>query len=104
MPDVTMQFHHELIISLAHRHGVSAVNPQRIYATRGGLVSYGIDFIHQFRQAAEYVDRVLRGPKPSELPVQGPIKFELVINVKTAKALGLLVPVTLQVPADELIE
>jgi putative ABC transport system substrate-binding protein len=104
MPDVTMQSHRELIISLTHRHRIPAIYPLRTYVTSGGLMSYGIAYIHQFRQAAEYVDRILRGTKPSELPVQGPVKFDLVINLKTAKALGLDVPPTLLALADEVIE
>jgi putative ABC transport system substrate-binding protein len=104
MPDQTMHFHRTLIITLADRYRIPAVYSQRNYVTSGGLLSYGIDTIHQFRQAADYVDRILRGIRPSELPVQGPVKFELAINIKTAKALGLSVPNTLLVSADEVLE
>ena len=104
MPDLTTQFHRELIIELAARHRLPAIYSQRSFVTSGGLIYYGIDTIEQFRQAASYVDRILRGAKPSELPVQGPVKFELAINLKTAKALGLNVPLTLQASADEVIE
>jgi ABC-type uncharacterized transport system substrate-binding protein len=104
MPDLTTQSHRDLIVGLAARHRLPAVYSQRTFVTSGGLVSYGIDTIHQFRQAAEYVDRILRGAKAGELPVQGPVKFELAINVKTARALGLEIPPTLLARADEVIE
>ena len=104
MPDLTMQFHHELIVALARRHRLPAVYSQRVFVSDGGLISYGIDTLDQFRKAAEYVDRIFRGAKPGELPVQGPIKFELAINLKTAKELGLTVPDKLLVAADEVIE
>jgi putative ABC transport system substrate-binding protein len=80
------------------------VYPFRFFAELGGLVSYGNDFLDNFRRAAAYVDRILKGAKPSELPVQAPVKFELVINLKTAKALGFNVPLHLQQRADEVIE
>jgi putative ABC transport system substrate-binding protein len=83
---------------------VPAVYPFRDFAKGGGLLSYSVDLILQFRQAAAYVDRILKGEKPSELPVQEPTKFELAINLKTAKALGLTVPPTLLAIADEVIE
>jgi putative ABC transport system substrate-binding protein len=96
--------HRDLIITLASRHRLPVVYPFRVFITAGGLVSYGPDTIDPHRRAADYVDRILRGDKPAELPVQAPVKFELVINLKTAKALGLEVPPTLLARADEVIE
>src|SRR2546429_842806 len=96
--------HRELIIALARRHQLPAVSPFRYYITSGGLISYGPDPIDQYRLAAGYVDRILRGEKPADLPVQAPTKYELVINLKTAKALGLDVPSSLLARADEVIE
>jgi putative ABC transport system substrate-binding protein len=92
------------VISLAARYGLPAVYPYRLYPALGGLLSYGIDPPDNFRRAASYADRILKGAKPSELPIQAPVKFELSINLKTAKALGLTVPDKLLALADEVIE
>jgi ABC-type uncharacterized transport system substrate-binding protein len=92
------------IIILAARHRLPAVYPFRYFATEGGLMSYGPDQIDQWRGAANYVDRILRGEKPGELPIQAPTKFELVVNLKTAKALGLNIPPAFPLRADEVIE
>jgi len=104
MPDAFMIGHHTDITSLVARYRVPTVYPFRIFAEVGGLVSYGSNALDEFRRAASYADRILKGAKPSELPVQTPINFDLVINLKTAKALGLDVPSSVRLRADEVIE
>jgi putative ABC transport system substrate-binding protein len=96
--------HRDQIIALAARHRLPSIYPLRLFANAGGLMSYGIDQIEQWRRAASYVDRILKGAKPAELPVQQPTKYELVINLKTAKALGLTIPSSMLARADEVIE
>jgi putative ABC transport system substrate-binding protein len=104
MPDIFILAHRERILALADRHRMPAAYAYRLFAASGGLLSYGTDLADLFRRAARYVDRILTGTKPAELPVQQPTKFELVINLKTAKTLGLNVPLSLQAGADEVIE
>jgi ABC-type uncharacterized transport system substrate-binding protein len=103
-PDSNTNVHRDLIISLAARYRLPAVYSDRLFVTAGGLMCYGTDRPDQFRSAASYVDRILHGAKPADLPVQAPTKYETVINLKTAKALGLTVPPALLVAADEVIE
>ena len=98
------QRHRDLIITLAVRHKLPAIYSNRFYVIAGGLISYGADYTDQYRRAAGYVDRILKGEKPADLPVQAPVKYELVVNLKTARALGLTVPDSLLARADELLE
>jgi len=104
LPDTFLNIHRKLIVELASRYQIPAAYPFSYLVAEGGLVSYGIDLADSFRQAAGYVDRIFRGEKPADLPVQQPTKFDLAINLKTAKALGLTVPTTLLARADEVIE
>ena len=103
-PDIFMVSQRDLIVRLAAEHRLPAIYPLREHVMSGGLLSYGADTADRYRRAASYVDRILRGEKPADLPVQAPIKFELVINLKTAKALDLEVPPMLLARADEVIE
>jgi putative ABC transport system substrate-binding protein len=98
------QIHRELIVTLAVRHRLPAVYPYRFFVAHGGLISYGPDLVGLYRRAAGYVDRILKGAKPADLPVQAPTKYELIINLKTAKTLGLTVPPSVLARADEVIE
>jgi putative tryptophan/tyrosine transport system substrate-binding protein len=104
LPDVFNSTNRHAIISLAASHRLSAMYPFKFFTRDGGLMSYGVEAIEPFRQAATYVDRILRGATASELPVQASIKWELVINLKTAAALGIEVPNSIQLLADEVIE
>jgi putative ABC transport system substrate-binding protein len=104
MPDVFTIAHRAPIILAAARNNVPAVYAESFFARDGGLLSYGVDEVDTFRRAATYVDRVLRGAKQGDLPVQFPTKFEMALNLKTAKALGLAVPLSIRLRADEVIE
>ena len=104
MPDVFLVRHRALIISLSAKHRVPAIWSLRDWVREGALISYGPDLIDQFRRAASYIDSILRGARPADLAVQQPTKFEMAINLKTAKALGLTVPPLLLAQADEVIE
>jgi putative tryptophan/tyrosine transport system substrate-binding protein len=96
--------HRDLIVKLAAKHNLPAVYFARQFVDEGGLISYGSDWVDQYRRAAGYVDRILKGEKPADLPVQAPTKYELVVNLKAAKALGLTLPPSLLTRADEVIE
>jgi putative ABC transport system substrate-binding protein len=104
LPTPITNLHRKFIIALAARRKLPAVYPFRFFVADGGLLSYGFDSIDPFRRAAGYVDRILKGEKPADLPVQAPVKYELALNLKTARALGLEVPATLLARADEVIE
>jgi putative ABC transport system substrate-binding protein len=104
LPDNFINAHRELIVALAEQHRLPAIYPSRVFVTAGGLLSYGVDVLDMYRGAAGYVDRILKGAKPGDLPVQQPTRFELAVNLKTAKALGLTVPPSLLARADEVIE
>jgi putative ABC transport system substrate-binding protein len=104
MPDPFNRRNQDLIIALAARYGVPAIYYTRSWAESGGLIAYGDDFPEEFRQAAGYINRILKGAKPTDLPIQAPTKFELIINMKTAKALGLTVSNAMQLLAEEVIE
>jgi putative ABC transport system substrate-binding protein len=104
VPDNFMSVHRDLIVSLTAQFRIPAIYPYRYFAEAGGLVSYGVHAVDQFRRASEYVSRILRGAKPADLPVQAPTKFELVINLKTAKALGIVIPRILLAGAEQVIE
>jgi len=104
LPDLFTATNRRSIIALAARHRLPAIYPFRYFVAGGGLMSYGIEMLETYRQAASYVDRILKGERPSDLPVQQPTKFEFVINLKTANALGLDMPEKLLATADEVIE
>jgi putative tryptophan/tyrosine transport system substrate-binding protein len=104
LPDTTTSVNRRLIVSLAEQHRVPAMYPFRFFVAEGGLASYGLNVLDVFRRAASYVDRILRGENAGDLPIQAPTQFELVINLRTAKAVGLTIPPTLLARADEVIE
>jgi len=104
MPDTFNIVHRERIIGLAGQNKLPAISPYRFVVAEGGLISYGLDLVDLFRRAGGYVDRILRGAKPAELPVQAPTRYETTLNLKTAKALGLTIPDKLLVAADEVFE
>src|SRR5262249_8898241 len=104
MPDAFNTVHRQLIILLAARHSLPAIYPYRYQAVEGGLLSYGVDTVDLMRRAAPYVDRILKGAKPADLPVQAPVKFELVVNLRTARVIGLSIPAAVIARADEVIE
>ena len=104
LPGVFTFINHKAIVALAAQLRLPAVYPDRYFVTAGGLISYGVETVDLYRRAASYVDRILKGEKPANLPVQAPNRFELVVNVKTAKTLGLAVPPMLMARADDVIE
>jgi putative tryptophan/tyrosine transport system substrate-binding protein len=104
IPDAANTRNRDLIIALAAHYGVPAIYYDRSFAESGGLITYGDNFAEEFRRAAGYIDRILKGAKPADLPIQQPIKYELVINLKIARALGLTVSNAMQLLADEVIE
>jgi putative tryptophan/tyrosine transport system substrate-binding protein len=104
LPNAVTIFHRDLIVGLAARHRLPTVYPYRVFTKAGGFISYGVDLADVYRRAASYVDLILKGAKPGDLPVQLPIKFELIVNLKTAKALGLAIPEPFLLHADEVIE
>ena len=104
MSDTSMVVHRKTIYSFAERYRLPTIYPYRVFAAEGGLMSYGVDVADLLRGAASYIDRILRGEKPNELAVQQPTRFELVVNVKTAKMLGLAIPTSMLVAAQEVIE
>lgn len=104
MPDVFTNTHRELIITATARSRLPTIYPFRYMAAEGGLISYGVDLLDMYRRAPSYIDRILKGAKPSELPVQAPVRFQLVINLKSASAMGLTIPTSLLAAAEEMIE
>jgi putative ABC transport system substrate-binding protein len=104
MLDTFVTAHRKLIMSLSTQYRLPAIYPVPFFAREGALIAIGADIVDLFRRAGPYVDRILKGERPADLPVQAPVKFEIIINLKTAKALGLTVPLTLQAAADEVIE
>ena len=104
LPDVFVQVHRNLIIKLAQQYRVPAIYPYRFFPTSGGLLSYGIDTVIIFRQAAGYADKILKGTAPNDLPVQAPLTFKLIVNLKAANAIGLTIPELFLLRADEVIE
>ena len=103
-PDTSTTLHSRLIAELAAEHRIPAIYPYRDFVEVGGLLSYGVDRVDLYRRAASYIDRILRGDKPADLPVQNPVKYEMVLNVKAAKVLGLTIPVSFLLRADKVIE
>jgi putative ABC transport system substrate-binding protein len=104
LPDVFVQVHRALIIKLVEQYRIPAIYPYRFFPTSGGLLSYGIDTVIVFRQAAGYADKILKGATPNDLPVQAPLSFKLIVNLKAARAIGLSIPESFLLRADEVIE